>query len=116
MKIAKIVNCLPIITKVYDSIDDFKRTFSLLDSYNELKSIVEIFEKKRENIIKDFKAGTAKDLTPEQLEEGNKKLGEYAEQDIELKQVLIQFTKPEIEKSKIKGSEISQIMPFIKLS
>jgi hypothetical protein len=112
MKLRTIILAFNGVTQVYDSIQEFQRKWELKDAYKELRDAMEIFEKNKEQTIAELKLDNG--AIPNALvPEANLRLNKIAEQDIKLKYNL-KFTKKEVEKSNIKGSELTNILDFIK--
>jgi len=112
MKLKTIIIAFNGITQVYDSIEEFKRKWELLSAYKELREVMDMFEKEKEKKLSDL-MNEQKQISPINVPKANARIAEIAEQEIKLKNQL-KFTKQEIEKSKIKGSELVNIIDFIK--
>jgi len=98
------------VTTIYDSIDDFSRKWALVPAYKELKEAVSFYEEQREKLLIENSDEAGKVNNPIGLHNGMKKLQE-AERELSHP---LRFTKLEVEKSKIQGSKLSDIMIFIK--
>ncbi len=112
MTVRKLIENFRTITKVYDSIEKFQRKLDLVPAYNEMKEVVQMFEKEREKILTPLKKEGK--LPDSNLNEANEKIEPYLQQEVELKNN-IKFTKEEAEKSKITGSELAAIIDLIEV-
>jgi len=111
MKLKTIILAFTGITQVFDSIKDFSRKWELIGPYNELKSLIDLFEHERHNMVKDlFVDG----VMPKNSEyEANQRVNQLLLKEVQLQNKLL-FTMEEVQNSNIKGSELSNIMDFIK--
>ena len=112
MKLKAIILGFNGITQVYDSIEEFNRKWELLPAYKELREVMDLFEKAKEDQLSDL-FNEQKQILSVNVPEANARIAKIANQEIELKNQL-KFTREEVEKSKIKGSELVNIIEFIK--
>lgn len=112
MKLKELNTIFPIVTKVYDSIEDFQRKLELSVPYREMKENIEFIEDERQKILKKYSDDKGK------MTENNQRMANFEFTDLlnaesKIKKPL-KFTEKEVENSKIKGSELSEIVEFIK--
>ena len=112
----------PVIVKVFDSIENFKRKIELLPAYKEIKETHELFQEERKKIVTDildkYNKGRKEkvEVVPrEKMKEFIDRLDKLTDTECTLKTKL-KFTQEEIKKSGIKISEIELIEEFINLA
>ncbi len=91
----------PGVLEVYDSLENFKRKWELAPAFKEIKEAATMFERERDNISR-------------KEENDHKRISEVTkllEEKIKIKGM--RFTKDEVEKSKVKGSLMVDMMQFI---
>ena len=110
----------PIIVKVFDSINEFKRKLELLSSYKELKEVNQAYVDERQKIVNELverhnekiKPEKTTQVPPDMVPELFRRLDEILETEHKMKKPL-KFKQKEIEDSGINISEMLLIEEFI---
>ena len=95
---------------MYDSIEEFSRKWELVPRYKEIKECVDTYNEQIKATVMGY-GGDGK-VPDSKLGAFNKYTDKMTNTEIKLKHNL-KFTKKEVEDSKVKGSSLIPLLPFI---
>ncbi|MBS3789199.1 hypothetical protein KGY79_13520 [Candidatus Bipolaricaulota bacterium] len=107
MKIKQLKQQLPVVQKVYDSIENFERKVDLRHAFKELRELDEWAEEERKKIIQEY-ANENGEIPPAVQYEVGQKIEKLFDTEVEIEKPLT-FKKEEIKKANLKGSELAMI-------